>query len=73
MTMTKILGLAATAALLVLAVPTQQAGAVSLINPGAAAVIQDDSQLTARQMPTEVRWHRRWHRGYHRHWHHRRW
>ena len=73
MTLTKVLGLAATGALLVLAVPAQHATAMSLINPGAAAAVQDDSQLAARQMTTEVRWHHhgRWHR-WHR-WHHRRW
>jgi hypothetical protein len=81
MTMTKVLGLAATGALLVLAIPAQHANAVSLINPGAAAAVQDDEQLAARQMTTEVHWHHHhhhWHHGYHRwhhyhHWHHRRW
>jgi len=84
MTMTKVLGLVATGALLVLATPAQHANAASLINPGAAAAVQDDSQLAARQMTTEVHWrhhgwhHHGWHRGYHRwhryhHWHHRRW
>ena len=87
MTMTKLLGLAATGALLVLAMPAQHANAVSLSNPGAAAAVQDESQLAARQMTTEVHWHHHgwrhhgWHRGYHRwhhhhryhHWHHRRW
>jgi hypothetical protein len=81
MTMTKVLGLAATGALLVLAMPAQHANAVSLINPGAAAAVQDDEQLAARQMTTEVHWHHHhhhWHHGYHRwhhyhHWHHRRW
>jgi len=75
MTLTKVLGLAATGALLVLAMPAQHANAMSLINPGAAAVVQDESQLAARQNTTEVHWrgHRRWHRSYHRRWHHRRW
>jgi hypothetical protein len=79
MTLTKVLGLAATGALLVLAMPSQHANAVSLINPGAAAAVQDDSQLAERQMTTEVHWrHHGWHRGYHRYhhwhrWHHRRW
>jgi hypothetical protein len=77
MTLTKVLGLAATGALLVLAMPAQHANAVSLINPGAAAAAQDDAQLAARQMTTEVHWHHHhyWHRGYHRwhHWHHRHW
>lgn len=81
---TKILGLAAVAAVLVVAAPARQAGAVSLINPGAATAVQDDT----RQLTTEVRWghhgwhhHRGWHRGWyhrrhwgwHRGWHHRHW
>jgi len=78
---TKVLGLAAIAAVLVVASPVQRAGAVSLINPGAATAVQDD----ARQPTTEVRWghHHGWHRGWHhrRHWgwhrgwrhHHRHW
>ena len=55
---TKVLGLAAIAAVLVVASPVQRAGAVSLINPGAATAVQDD----ARQLTTEVRWghHHRW-------------
>jgi len=71
MTMTKVLGFAATAALLVLAVPSQQAGAASLINPGAAAAVQNEVQV-APPMATQVHWHRyhHWHRGYHGHWHH---
>jgi hypothetical protein len=78
MTITKVLGLAATGALLVLTMPAQHANAVSLINPGAAAAVQDDAQLAARQMTTEVHWrHHRyhyWNRGYHHRyhgWHHR--
>lgn len=73
MTLTKVLGLAATGALLVLAMPAQHAAAMSLINPGAAAAVQEDSQLAARQT-TEVRWrhhpryHGRWHRWHRRHW-----
>lgn len=76
MTLTKVLGLAATGALLVLAMPVQHANAMSLINPGAAAAVQNDSQLAARQMTTEVHWrHHHWHHRYHRwhRWHHRRW
>ena len=76
MTLTKVLGLAATGGLLVLAMPAQHANAVSLINPGAAAAAQDDAQLAARQMTTEVHWHHHWHHGYHgrwHHWHHRHW
>jgi len=78
MTMTKVLGLAATGALLVLAMPAQHASAGSLINPAAAVAVQDDAQLAARQMTTEVHWrHHRyhyWNRGYHggyHRWHHR--
>ena len=77
---TKVLGLAAIAAVLVMAAPVERAGAVSLINPGAASAVQDDT----RQLTTEVRWghHHGWHRGWghHRHWgwhrgwhHHRHW
>ena len=72
----KVLALAAIAAVLVVAAPAQRAGAVSLINPGAATAVQDDT----RQLTTEVRWghhrHWGWHRGWrHRHWgwHHRHW
>ena len=70
MNRTKVLGLAAIAAVVVAASPVQRAGAVSLINPGAAAAVQDDS----KQLTTEVRWghHHGWHRGWHRGWHHRR-
>jgi hypothetical protein len=66
---TKVLGLAAVAAVLAAATPIQQAGAVSLINPGAASAVQDD----AKQLTTEVHWgHHGWHhhRGWHRGWHH---
>jgi hypothetical protein len=73
MNATKVLGLAAVAALLVVAAPAQRAGAVSLINPGAATAVQDDT----RQLTTEVRWghHHHWgrHHGWHRGWHHRHW
>ena len=60
---TKVLGLAAVGALFVVAAPVERAQAVSLINPGAAGAVQQDS----RQVTTEVRWH--WH--HHHHWHHR--
>jgi hypothetical protein len=62
MNVTKVLGLAAVGALLVLAAPSERAHAMSLSNPGAAATVQDNS----KQATTEVRWHHRWHR---RHWH----
>ena len=65
--MTKVLGLAAVGALLVLAGPAERAQALSLSNPGAAAAIREGSQ----QMTTEVRWHRWHHRRHWRHW--RRW
>jgi hypothetical protein len=71
MNATKVLGFAAVGALLVIAAPAQQAQAVSLSNPGAAAVVRAD----ARQATTEVHWHHhhRWH-GWHRHhWHHHHW
>jgi hypothetical protein len=72
MQMTKVLGLAAIGAMLVLAVPTERADALSLSNPGAAASVQQD----IKPATTEVRWwrhrHHRWHRWHHRrHW--RRW
>jgi len=67
MNVTKILGLAAVGACLVLAAPAERAQALSLINPGAAATIQDNSKLTI-----EVHWHHH-HGRHHRHWHHRHW
>ena len=62
MNVTRILGLAAVGALLILAAPTERAQALSLANPGAASAVQESS----KQGTTEVRWHHRWHR----HWHH---
>lgn len=82
------LGVAAIGALFVIAAPLERAQAVSLINPGAAATVQQDAK---QQMTTEVRWHghhhwghrhhwRGWHHPHHRHWrrhwhrhHHRHW
>jgi hypothetical protein len=61
MKVTRLLGLAAVGALLILAAPTERAQAMSLANPGAASAIQQDSKVAS----TQVRWHR--------HWHHRRW
>jgi hypothetical protein len=73
MNATKILGFAAVGAFLAIAVPAQQAQALSLSNPGAAAAVQSDT----KQETTEVRWgyhrHHHWHRWHRRHWHHRRW
>ena len=65
---TKVLGLLAMGAFLVMAAPAEHAQAVSLINPGAAGTLQEDS----RQFTTQVHWHHHWH---HRHWgwHHRHW
>jgi hypothetical protein len=66
MNVTKVLGLAAVGALLMLAAPTERAQALSLSNPGAAAAVQDGSKQTT----TEVGWgrhhHRHWHLGRHR-------
>ncbi|TPQ32609.1 hypothetical protein C2U70_21220 [Bradyrhizobium guangdongense] len=65
------LGVAAVGALFALAAPAERAQAASLINPGAAQMVQD-----AAQPATEVHWrghrwhhrHWRWHRWHHRHW-----
>jgi hypothetical protein len=65
MKLTKVLGLAAVGAMLMLAAPTERAQAMSLSNPGAAAAVQDGS----RQMTTEVRWGRHHHHHHHHHWH----
>jgi hypothetical protein len=64
MNVTRLLGLAAVGALLILAAPAEHAQAMSLANPGAAAAVQDGSKQTT----TEVGWHRHWHR-HHRCWH----
>jgi hypothetical protein len=72
MNVKQILGFAAVAGLLVVAAPTERAQALSLISPGAAAAVQQDTS----NLTTEVRWHRhhwRRHYGHHRHWHHRHW
>jgi hypothetical protein len=66
MNVKKILGFAAVAGLLIVAVPTERAQALSLSSPGAAAAMQDDSVKGT----TEVRWHRGWRR---HHWHRRHW
>ena len=63
---TKVFGLAAVGALLVLAAPAERANALSLSNPGAAAAVQEDTRLAT----TEVHWR---HHGYHRHHHWHRW
>jgi hypothetical protein len=66
MNVTRVLGLAAVGALLILAAPAERAQALALSNPGAAAAVQEGS----KQITTEVGWHRG-HRWHHR-WHHRR-
>jgi len=66
-----LLGVALVGALFTLAVPAERAQAASLINPGAAQMVQD-----AAQPVTEVHWrghgwhhrHWRWHRWHHRYW-----
>jgi hypothetical protein len=63
MNVTKVLGLAAVGALLILAAPTERAQAMSLSNPGAAAVVQDDSKA----MTTQVGWHHHHHHTWRRH------
>ena len=65
MKMTKVLGLAAIGAVLVLVAPGERAQALSLASPGAAVAVQDD----AKPATTEVRWGRHHH---HWRWHHRR-
>jgi len=81
MTVTKLLGLAAVGAVLVLAAPAERAHALSLVNPGAAAAVQQGTT----QDTIEAHWHghRHWHPRHHwyprhhwhphRHWHHRHW
>jgi hypothetical protein len=72
MNVTRVLGLAAVGALLILAAPAERAQALSLASPGAAAAVQDGT----KDITTEVRWRHHWrhhrHWGYHRH-HHRHW
>jgi hypothetical protein len=63
MNVTKILGLAAVGALLMLVVPAERAQALSLASPGAAVAAQNGKQVI-----TEVGWH---HHHHHHHWHHR--
>jgi hypothetical protein len=66
MKMTRVLGLAAIGAVLVLAAPAERARALSLANPATAAAIQEG----ARQDTSEVRWHH--HRWHHHGWRHHR-
>jgi hypothetical protein len=62
MNRTKVLGLAAVGALLVLAAAIERASALSVINPGVAGTIHEAS----KQLTTEAHWH-------HHHWHHHHW
>jgi hypothetical protein len=64
MKVTRVLGLAAVGALLILAAPTERAQALSLANPGAASAVQESS----KQGAIEVRWNHHWHH-HHRCWH----
>ncbi|HZR71901.1 hypothetical protein [Bradyrhizobium sp.] len=64
MKITRVLGLAAIGAMLVLAAPVQQAQALSLANPAGVAAVQESSKASM----IEVRWH--WHHHHHHH-HHR--
>jgi len=83
MNATKFLGLAAIGACLAIAAPVQEAQALSLSNPGAAAAVQSDTKQTTTEVRwwhhhhhhwhRSHRWHRyhhwhRWHRYHHRHW-----
>jgi hypothetical protein len=63
MKLTRVLGLAAVGALLILTAPTERAQALSLANPAAASAVQESS----KQGVTEVRWHH--HRWHHHCWH----
>jgi hypothetical protein len=76
---TRIFGVAALGAVLVLTAAVERAEALSLSNPAASVAAQDAAKVT-----TEVRWHyhhhwRHWYRWHHRHWygwhrwHHRHW
>jgi hypothetical protein len=67
---TKVLALAAAGAFLVVAAPVGSAVAASLINPGAAAAVQQNAKDA---VTTEVRWHWHHHHHWHHRWHHHRW
>ena len=54
MQVTKVLGLAAVGALLVLAAPTERAQALSLSNPGAAAAVQQDTKAETTEVATAI-------------------
>jgi len=78
MNVTRLLGLAAVGALLIVAAPTERAQALSLASPGASAAVQDG----AKDITNEVHWRHHHHWRHHRHWghhhhhhryHHRHW
>ncbi len=71
MTMKKLLGLLAVAGLMFVVTPSQNANAMSLANPGAAAAAKQSSMGTT----TEVQYRRHWRRhGWQRRsWHRRHW
>jgi hypothetical protein len=70
MRVTRLLGLAAVGAFLILAAPTERAQALSLASPGGAAAVQDD----AKDITTQVHWRHHHHHWRHHHWrHHRHW
>jgi hypothetical protein len=58
MKITRLLGLAAIAALFVLAAPAQQAQALSLVNPPGVTAIEASSKAST----TQVHWHPSQHR-----------
>jgi hypothetical protein len=67
--MNKLFGLVAIAGLMVLAMPSPQANAASLINPAISSPI---AAAAAGSGLTQVRWHWHrwhWHRHHWRHWH----
>jgi hypothetical protein len=66
MNVTKVLGLAAVGALLILAAPTERAQALSLNNPGAAAAVQEGA-TSSKAETTQVYWRRGYRRPWHRH------
>ena len=69
---TKVLGLAAVGAFLVMAAPIGSAQAMSLSNPGAAAAVQENAKLPTTEVRWHGHWHHHWHHRWHR-WHHRHW
>jgi hypothetical protein len=68
MNVTRILGLAAVGALLMLAAPAERAQALSLASPGAAAAVQDVAKESTTEVYYRHRHHHHW--GYRHHRHH---